>query len=347
MLARTQTGQNAHMAAEGLFRIGWIYFFLHNPRLAQKHLSDAREQARESGQAQIYLKATSFLGSLHLVLGKFQTARQLLMEARDLSREPTGVEANAWTLASLIKHYNWTGEFEEALRLCEDLDALNQQLQSRYFENFLVFQRGLIYSAMGRFQAAERILKKGVAQWEQGDKLFWRPRMLNTLAWLMALQDKPRQALSLNREALAEALESGDPETIYNARINMAENFLQMNDLERAKQEIEAVWREIRYQRELYSIWRFKTRARLALARLYLALGDVPAASRHALGAYRTALETGATKHQAMALHIRARIIRRSNPKKAALLMDQALSLANKMKTPWLLKIMAAEKNES
>ena len=94
------------------------------------------------------------------------------MEALDLSQEPTGVEANAWTLASLIKHYNWTGEFEEALHLCEDLDTLNQQLQSRYFENFLVFQRGLIHSAMGQWREAEHILQKGIAQWEPGDELF-------------------------------------------------------------------------------------------------------------------------------------------------------------------------------
>jgi hypothetical protein len=140
-------------------------------------------------------------------------------------------------------------------------------------------------------------------------------------------------------------MESGDPETIYNARINMVENFLQINDLKQAKPEIEAVWKEIRYQRELYAIWRFKTRARLSLARLYLATGDTAAASWHAHGVYRTARDTGATKHQTMAMIIRARIIERSNPKKAALLMDQALSLANKMKTPWLLKVMAAEKN--
>ena len=60
-----------------------------------------------------------------------------------------GVEAKAWTLASLIKHYNWTAEFEEALDLCEELQALNQTLQSRYFDNFLLFQKGLIYTATG------------------------------------------------------------------------------------------------------------------------------------------------------------------------------------------------------
>ena len=59
----------------------------------------------------------------------------------------------------------------------------------------------------------------------------------------------------MNRKALAEAMESGDPETIYNARINMVENFLQLNDLKSANQEISAVWREIRYQREFYAIW--------------------------------------------------------------------------------------------
>ena len=47
MLAKTQSGQNADMAAEGLFRLGWIYFFLHNPRLAQKHLATGSQTGPE------------------------------------------------------------------------------------------------------------------------------------------------------------------------------------------------------------------------------------------------------------------------------------------------------------
>ena len=341
-LARTE--KNRHLIAEGSFRIGWIYFFLHKPRLAKKHLQDARQQARESGENDIYLKATSFLGSLQLVLGKFETARQLLVEALDLSQEAMGNEAKAWTLGSLIKHYNWTGEFEAALHLCEELHTLNRQLQSRYFDNFLLFQWGLIYTATGRWRKAEQMLKKGLARWKAGDELFWRPRLLNTLGWLAALQDKPRQALSLNRQALSESLESGDPETIYNARINIVENLLQLDDLEGARQEIETVWREIRHQRERYALWRFKTRARLALARLYLARGDVATASRHVRGAYQAARDTGATKHQAMALGIRSRMLRRTHPAQASRLMDQALRLAARMRTPWLVDALKAEK---
>ena len=341
-LARDE--KNRHLLAEASFRIGWIYFFLHKPRLAKKHLLDARNQARESDENEIYLKATSFLGSLQLVLGKFETARQLLVEALDLSEEAMSNEAKAWTLGSLIKHYNWTGEFEAALHLCDELQALNQPLQSRYFDNFLLFQRGLIYTATGQWPKAEQLLKKGLARWKAGDELFWRPRLLNTLGWLKALQNQPRQALSLNREALAESLESGDPETIYNARINIVENLMQLNDLDGARKEIETVWREIRHQRELYAIWRFKTRARLALARLYLATGDVTAASRHAHGAYQAARDTGATKHQAMALRIRARLLRRTHPAQASRLLDQALNLAARMKTPWLIDVLKAEK---
>lgn len=77
--------------------------------------------ASKYDQTHILLKATSFLGSLHLVLGRFQTARQLLIEALDLSDDALGVEPKAWTFSSLIRHYNWTDEYDEALRACEEL----------------------------------------------------------------------------------------------------------------------------------------------------------------------------------------------------------------------------------
>lgn len=338
MLAEARNAQNSQMVCEGLFRMGWIYFFLHQPRLALKHLFAAREQAKKHDQPLVLLKATSFLGTLHLVLGRFQPARQLLIEALDLSEATSDKESKAWTLGSIIKHYNWTGEFSEALRLCDELTTLNLSVQSRYFENFLIFHRGLIHTALGQWQEAEMVLQNGLAQLAPGDDRFWRPRILNTLGWLLALQNKPRQALSLNRQALSAALDSGDPETIYNARINIAENLLQLRDLALARQEIEAVWQEIRYLHDVYAIWRFKTRARLALARIYLSTKNRRAALRHADGAYRAAVETGAAKHQVMAMKIRARIIRRSQPRRAATLQDQALSLVKKLKIPWLIE---------
>ena len=140
--------------------------------------------------------------------------------------------------------------------------------------------------------------------------------------------------MTINRQSLALAIESSDPETIYNARINIAENYLQLNDLFLARQEIEAVWQEIRYRHDVYAIYRFKTRARLALARVYRESGNHRAALRHADGAHRAAVQTGAVKHQALALLLRARIIRRTQPRKAIGLLGQALGLAERMKTP-------------
>jgi class 3 adenylate cyclase/tetratricopeptide (TPR) repeat protein len=345
MLAEARKDRENPIVSEGLFRMGWIYFFLHQPRLALEHLSQAREYAQKHDQPHILLKATGFLGLLHLVLGRFQPARQLLIEALDLSETSVDVEASAWTLGAMIKHDNWTGEFDKALQRCDELAALNRHLQSRYFENFLIFHQGLIHTALGQWEEAQTVLKNGLAQLEPGDDRFWRPRMLNTLGWLLALQKSPRRALSLNRQALSEALDSGDPETIYNARVNIAENFLKLDDLPRARQEIEAVWAEIRFRHEIYAIWRFKTRARLTLARICLATENHRTALRHADGAYRAAVKTGAVKHQVMALKIRARIIRQSRPRKAARLLEQALSSAEKIKAQWLIDQIKEEHN--
>ncbi|WP_419659913.1 Cya: adenylate cyclase [Desulfosarcina variabilis str. Montpellier] len=54
VLALAEAGKHDRMIAEGLFRIGWAYFFLHKPRLARKKLMEARKHAQKSGQKEIY-----------------------------------------------------------------------------------------------------------------------------------------------------------------------------------------------------------------------------------------------------------------------------------------------------
>ncbi len=337
MLALAQKSRNNQMISEGLFRVGWISFFLHKPKLALKNLTAARDRAKRIGQHQIKLKATSFLGYLHLVLGKFKTGRALLDEAMALLDETLDMETRVWTLGALIKHDYWTGEFIRAMERCSSLEKLNRHLKSRYFESFLTFHQGLLSVSLGEFKRARAFLDPCIERLEPAEETFWLPRMRNTLGWILALEKNPAAALSVNRQALSEALVGNDPETIYNARLNIAENLLQMGDIDQAEEEIQQIWREVRYLRDVYAIWRIKTRTRLALSRLFLARGKKREALRHLDGAHEIAVKTGAAKHETLVLVLRARILRQTNPKRAKQLLIRALHKAEGMKIPWLI----------
>lgn len=330
-----RTGSEA-MAVEARFRMGWTGFFLHRPRLAFRHLSAARKRAQQLHLADILLKATSFLGALHLMTGDMENARRLLVDAMDQSDDVSGLEARAWTLASLVKHYNWSGAFGDALAAADELAAANRSLQSRYFTHYLTFHKGLILGALGRWPEAKALLVEGIRQLDQGDDRFWKPRMRNTLAWILAMAGHPRRALAMNREALAEAVESGDPETIANARINIAENLLQMGDVPGACRQIEDTWRRIRHRGRVYAGWRFKTRARLVLARCRMASGSRSSALNAVNDALGTAIGKGARKHESQALAIKADLLAETRPAMAQRCRERAAALAARMQIPWL-----------
>jgi len=53
---------------------------------------------------------------------------------------------------------------------------------------------------------------------------------------------------------------AGDPEIIHNARINLGENYLAMNDLAGARDMLEGTWQDVKKPGISYTRWRYKTR---------------------------------------------------------------------------------------
>lgn len=128
--------------AEALFRLGWITFYTHHPRTAVDRLQKAIRKSREQALSETLLKATSFLGFVYSVLGRLKEARPLLLDSLDLSEDVESLEGRAWCFSYLIQYYNWTGEFSEALAVCEDLWNLNDTLKSPFFILFSIFAKG-------------------------------------------------------------------------------------------------------------------------------------------------------------------------------------------------------------
>jgi tetratricopeptide (TPR) repeat protein len=186
---------------------------------------------------------------------------------------------------------------------------------------------------LGRLGEAKEVLKSGLNHLEIGDERFWRPRFLNTLGWVHAEAGEMEEALRLNEQALEEALPTNNPETIHNAEINVGENHLQMGNVDKARDVLENAWDEIKGPGISYVRWRYKTRLLIALAELYEKSGERKKALNFANKALKTAMDKGAKKHKARALHVKAKVLCETRPNMARRYLDQALDLSAGMNT--------------
>lgn len=331
MYSEAKRLQDDEAQAEALFRLGWISFYMHHPRASQGFLHKAIQLSQEKGFDEVFLKAASFQGFVYSVLGKLKKARPLMIQALDLSEDTNSLEGRAWCLSYLVQYYNWTGEFGEALAMCEELWKLNQKIKSPFFHIVLHFRKGLIYGALGRLGEAKEILKSGLNHLEIGDERFWRPRFLNTLGWVLCEAGEIEEALRLNEQALEEALPTNNPETIHNAEINVGENHLQMGDVDKAGEVLENAWDKVKGPGISYVRWRYKIRLLIALAELYEKTGERKKALNFANKALKMAIDKGAKKHEAKALYVKAKVLHQTRPNMAFRLFEQALALSNKI----------------
>ncbi len=322
--------------AEALFRLGWTFFYTHQPRSSKALLTKAIHISKQNDFVEILLKATGFLGFVNAVLGNLKEAEHLLKEAFELGTHVDKSEVKAWSIVNLARYYNWIGEFEKTIELCRQLDLLNQKIRSPYFMILLYFIQGSSYGALGRITESKRQLQEGLKQLEGADDKFWRPRFLNTLGWVYAENGEFTDAIRLNQQSLKEALHTGDPEIIHNAQINLGENYLATGDLPEAKNILEGAWREIKKSGFSYTRWRYKTRLFIAMGELYGKLGD----TKKGLGFIRRAMslaqESLAKKHQAIAYLARSRLLSPRRPDLIQKSLEKALALSLEMGTSLL-----------
>jgi len=333
MLSKSRRQADIEAEMDALFRLGWIAFYSHRPRSAEHFLSHAMDRSEALGVTEVHLKASSFLGQLYAVLGRMKKAKPLLVRALDLSQEVSDPEGTAWILAFLAQYYNWTGDFAEALAVSDELKTLNTKMRSPYFNILLHFRQSLIYGALGELDRAEKSIGEGLKGLEAGDDPFWRPRLLNTLGWIKAEGGDFEKALALNKQSLDEALPTGDPETVNNALINMGENLTELNKLSKAQELLEVPMREVGRREIIYTRWRYKNRLFLAAAELHRKKGEDRLALELANRALQGARKMGAKKHEALALHLKARLMAQRRPQCALKSLEQAGALARKMGT--------------
>jgi tetratricopeptide (TPR) repeat protein len=169
--------------------------------------------------------------------------------------------------------------------------------------------RSLALGEIGRFEEGIELGQRAVADAERLGERMYRARHLNTIGWLHAELFDPTAAIGWNERSLSAAtdIRAPDPEIECNARLNLVENYLGLNDLSDIDLHMNRV-RSIVVDPGLgdwFGHWRFSQRYHYISGLIALRREDPRSALDFAENCLRLAVEKSAHKNVIKAKRIR------------------------------------------
>jgi len=252
----------------------------------------ATELARSIDSAVGVASAETVLASERLCFGDLQTAESLFKRSIPVL-QAAGLKAHAvQAVVYCAGLHVWRLEYDDAHRVY--LDALEKARElgstfdivgAHFFISMALGNEGRLGEALAKLTEARRVAELNREQ-------YWLPRLPNTLAWLHMELGDMETSLGLNLECVELAREFDMAEGEANAHVNLAGNYLELAEPDRAREHLQCAERI--FERDVWFRWRYNIRLHAEYARYWIARGDL-AAARISAETCRTA----ATKHQA------------------------------------------------
>jgi tetratricopeptide (TPR) repeat protein len=170
---------------------------------------------------------------------------------------------------------NWEGNYaegasrlSEALRIAREHNLLVPLLWTLWIS-------GVVFIGKGDYDDGLAALEEDLGFCEKAGAEVMRHRVLNTLGWLWAEFGDFERAIDLNRRGAEGARKRGDPETIANPEINLADIFVVQGDLVQAEDILDGVHRLVKDPATSdWMRWRYSTHLFASLSDVCLARGD-------------------------------------------------------------------------
>lgn len=200
---------------------------------------------------------------VQLVTGDLETA-VIKFETSDRLATPAAAHYAALAGAGLTFSANWRGAYDQAISQGERTVAAARRSNGTVPLLLALMALGLSHAGKGAYHRALATLGEGLdLAGKLGDEIF-RNRLLNSRGWVHAECGDLAGAIALNEQALDFSTERGDPETIANARLNLADCFLARGDAALACEWFESVyklvgnpatsdWMKWRYSQHLFA----------------------------------------------------------------------------------------------
>jgi tetratricopeptide (TPR) repeat protein len=199
-----------------------------------------------------------------------------------------------------------------------------------------LWESSLPLIGQGDYDAARTLLEEGLVVCEKAGEEVLALRMANTLGWLWMECGDLVRAAELNARAAEKARKRGDPETIANPELNLADIFIAKGDLVLAGELLEGVQALVRSPTTSeWARWRYSTHLFAGLADLAFARGDLGAAGTRVDECLELAMRMQSRKYVVRSWRVRGQIAlaeRRWDAAEHAL--GEALTIARFIRNP-------------
>jgi class 3 adenylate cyclase/tetratricopeptide (TPR) repeat protein len=305
----------------------------------ERGLADAYQAitiAREIEATPVLAGGYYTVGFTHVLTGRLDEAREEIDLALTFSQLGGDVlyQSEVLRVAGILK--NWEADYAEAVRLQSESwrIARAHNLLVPLFLGFFMY--GIALTGKGDYDEAHATFAEGLALSEKlGDEVM-RHRLLNSFGWLYTELGDLSRALDLNRQAAEMARKRGDPETIANAELNLADVFLAQGDFTLAQEFLDGVYRLAHNPATSdWMKWRYSMHLFASLGDLWLARGEPAKAQAFAEQCLEIATRTTSRKYLVRGWRLQGELaLTRRQWDEAAGWLQQALTLAQTIGNP-------------
>jgi tetratricopeptide (TPR) repeat protein len=330
--------QTADPAGEGAARaaMAWATMWLHDFPRALSIAAEAGARAEAAGNAQAEGRARLVAALIQVAQGRRAEASENFSRTLAAGRAASDISHVAFALGGQGLMKNHEGDYDDAAALAAEgleMSRVHGLAIPRLFNAFVV---GVTLTAAGHYDRAFAALGEGLALSEKiGDEV-WHQRLLNARGWFHIETGDLAQAIDFNGRCLEGARKRGDPETIANAELNLADAFLQQGDLGLADEVLAGVDRLVRDPAvSEWMKWRYSMHMLTSLGELALARDDHDRGREFAARSLEIATRTGSRKYLARALRLQGEIsLARRDWAGAETALGEALAVAHAIRNP-------------
>ncbi len=316
--------------------MGFASMWAHDFDRALTESREAIEVAEPLGVQPVVAAGRFTTGFVFAVTERLDAARHEFADALRISRASGAHAHEALSLGFVALMKGWEGKYAEAMRDVDEAVQISRQHNILLSLLWTVWISGVIGIGKGDYDRALSALEEHLPLCEKvGDEVM-RHRVLNTLGWLWAEFGDFARAIELSRRGADGARKRGDPETIANPEINLADIFVAQGDLVQAADILEGVHRLAKDPATSdWMRWRYSTHLFASLSDVCLARGDHAKAREWADQCLEIAARTSSRKNLVKGWRLRGEIaIARRRWDEAETALREALTIAEAIGNP-------------
>jgi tetratricopeptide (TPR) repeat protein len=270
------------------------------------------------------------------VTERLDAAGKEFAESFRISRAAGARPPEVFSLGFIALQHNWHGRYAEAAAQIAEAVQIAKEHGLLMPSLWATWISGVVAVGKGDYDEALTILEEHLAVCEKvGDEVMGQ-RVLNTLGWLWTEFGDAERALRANRRGAEGARKRGDPETLANAELNLADMLVAQGDLVQAQDVAEGVYRLVKDpSTSEWMRWRYSTHLFATMGDIALARGDHAKAREWTDRCFEIATRSNAPKNLVKGWRLRGGIaLARRQWDDAASALNQALEIARPLGNP-------------